>query len=66
MPASLAFSTPLAMACESTASSRITSTRSSIIFCIWPACVSASASALAYSTRPLLLVRDSTFVLMIG
>ncbi len=66
MPASFAFFTPPAMACESTASSRITSTLSSIIFWSWPACVSALASALAYSTRPLLSVRDSTFVLMIG
>ncbi len=66
MPASLAFFTPLAMACESTASNRITSTRSSIICCSWLACLSALASALAYSTRPWSFVRDSTFCLMMG
>ena len=66
MPASLAFFTVDAMACESTASSRMTLTFSSIIRCIWSACWLASASALAYSTFPFLWVSSDTLLLMIG
>ncbi len=66
MPASLALVTLSAMPCASTASSTMTSTLLSIMRCIWSACLSASASALAYSTLPLLSVSDSTFFLNMG
>ncbi len=66
MPASLAFFTPPAMAWASTASSTMTSTLSSIIRCSWLSCLSASASALAYSTLPWLLVSSPTLRLKMG
>ncbi|CAM5712370.1 hypothetical protein SAURM35S_01746 [Streptomyces aurantiogriseus] len=66
IPASLAFCTVSAMVLESTASSRMMSTFSSIIRSIWLTWVSGSASALAYSVLPLFWVREAIFALMMG